>query len=100
MTNTLFENNETELYNKRPTAEPKQLQFLVDLLVKAGLRPNQANYVIIGTFIICIFATLAIIRSNSSKGDNRQTYLEDMPAEIIKTLPPEVLKRVPSRNAR
>lgn len=79
--------------------EAEHMPTLVRLLMKTGLRRRQAYYVLFGILIICTFTTFEIIRNVFFYSTSRNTtYIEDLPPVIRSTLPPEILKTIPSRN--
>ncbi|MDO8492694.1 MAG: hypothetical protein Q7S34_03590 [bacterium] len=81
--------------------EAEHMPILVRLLMKTGMARRTSYYVLFGILVVCSFATFEIIRSNFfPSGSGAPTYLEDIPEEIRQTLPPEILKQIPSRDAK
>lgn len=81
--------------------EAEHMPILVRLLMKTGMKRRTAYYILFGTFIICTFATFEIIKNAFFPSSSATpTYIEDIPEEVRQTLPPEVLKQLPSRNAQ
>lgn len=79
--------------------ESQQMPTLVRVFMKFGLERRQAYYFLFGILVVCLFATFEVIRhSFFARSNGPPKYLEDIPKDIKKTLPPAVLKTIPSRN--
>lgn len=78
---------------------------LVSFLMRHNMAKNEntANGILIGVTVINFFITFAVASSTfASIGffprHEEPTYREDIPANVLKNLPPEVLSTIPSRN--
>ena len=81
--------------------EAEHMPILVRLLMKTGIGRRQAYYVLFGILLICTFTTFQVVkRTFFPSSSSTPTYIEDIPEEVRQTLPPEVLKQLPSRNAQ
>ncbi len=97
MSNLSFQ-DQNEFHMSNRASGTKSMPLLVRLLVKTGLKRNEAYMVLLVTFLVCTIATYFILRGSVfSTSFEEPTYLEDLPPEIQKTLPPEVLNQIPSR---
>lgn len=78
--------------------ESQRMPVLVKLAMKLGLERRQSYYLLFGILIVCAFITIEITKKTffpSSSG--QKTYVEDIPDEIKKTIPKDVLDKLPSR---
>ncbi len=81
-----------DITNKSPT--------MVRWVLKTGIVKDekQANIVLLGIAVVFFVITLFVIFSGPGKPKQKITYLEDIPASVRATIPPSVLKTIPSRN--
>jgi hypothetical protein len=94
----LEEDKEWAKYQQSYWDQSQHMPILVRLLMKTGVERRTSYYILFGIAIICSFATFEIIRRNFFSSQGAQiNYIEDIPPEIKKTLPPEVLNKIPSR---
>lgn len=94
----LEEDKEWAKYQQSYWDQSQHMPILVRLLMKTGIERRTAYYILFGIAIICLFSTYETIRRNFFKSNSGQIkYVEDLPKEIKDTLPPDVLKKIPSR---
>ena len=77
-------------------AQSNQAPKLVTWLLKIGIAKNesQANYILIGIAVISVILAIYI---PTTKNRTEMTFREDLPEEILSTLPTEILNNTPSR---
>jgi type IV secretory pathway component VirB8 len=88
---------EEKIENTNGYEEPK-VPMMVALVMKTGLIKNekQANFVLVGVAVVFLVLAVSII-FGMRPVKKTPTYIEDIPAEIRETLPPEILDSLPSR---
>src|SRR4051812_33054893 len=104
MSDVMFEdeqanqNNSSEMYMNR--SKPKQ-PYLVRLLIKAKLAKTErgANILMVCVSIVCLLISGYLFFGQNLFRKNQVTYIEDIPKEILDTLPPEIVKSLPHHPA-
>ena len=88
-----------EKYNQGAEFEVPKESTMVKWVMKSGLvrDEKQANMVLLGVAVVFFALTWWLISGGNTPAP-QPTYLEDIPADIRATLPPEILKTIPSRN--
>lgn len=73
---------------------------MIRWVMKTGLVKNekQANIVLLSIAVVFFIITFFVIFSGPGEPKQKTTYLEDIPASVRATMPPSVLKTIPSRN--
>lgn len=79
--------------------EREQVPFLEGVSARVGLQPNQIYYILIGVSVIFTLFILLTVRGSSYPvtETGKRLYVEDIPADARRAIPPEILKQIPSR---
>ena len=81
--------------------EAEHMPILVRLLMKTGMGRRAAYYTLFGILIVCTFITFKVVESNFFSGAPvPKVYIEDITPEVQQAIPPEILKKLPSRNGK
>lgn len=80
--------------------QSETMPILVRLAMKLGLQRRQSYYLLFGILIVCTFLTFEITKKTFFNNSTSMTYKEDIPDEIKKTIPKDVLDKLPSRNTK
>ncbi len=88
-----------EKYNKSAGFGAKKTPTMVRWIMKTGLVKDktQANIALMVIAVLFFGITWWLIAGGNSPAQ-QTTYLEDIPADVRTTLPPEILETIPSRN--
>ncbi len=88
-----------EKYNKNIGANTSKTSTMVKWIMKTGLVKDktQANITLLVIAVIFLGITWWLVAGGNSPAQ-QTTYLEDIPADVRTTLPPEILETIPSRN--
>jgi len=75
---------------------------IINFLLKNKLAENitGANAILIVIALVNLSLAALVIQNTYFPKSAEATYLEDIPQEIRKTLPPEILNGLPSKNAQ
>jgi hypothetical protein len=93
------QNNTSEMYMSRATSKQP---FLVKMIIKAKLAKTErgANVLMVCVSIVCLLISWYLFFGQTLLQKKQVTYIEDIPQEIRNTLPPEILKSLPSRTGQ
>ncbi len=91
------ENNTTQHFQSRVILGIAQTPKMVDFIMKCGVADEKrAGHILVAIIVACIIAIAAIVNIFVFK-DSSLIYRDEIPQSELETIPPELLRSIPTR---